>query len=118
MSIEKSNLVLKRAKKYKPKLEVMKYTINEMSFKSNLKALGSVDKWLQDGTHNGIETYKERLLRGSDFELHYINEKIRSKFRSAMKTIYRAQEKNEKEKNELEQKWIRKYSKSNNILWK
>lgn len=85
-------------KKYKPKIEVMKYTINEMSFKSNLKALGSVDKWLQDGIHNGIETYKERLLRGSDFELHYINEKIRSKFRSAMKTIYRAQEKNEKEK--------------------
>lgn len=85
-------------KKYKPKLEVMKYTINEMSFKSNLKALGSVDKWLQDGVHNGISTYKERLLRGSDFELHYINEKIRSKFKSAMKTIYRAQEKNEKEK--------------------
>ena len=85
-------------KRYKPKLEVMKYTINEMSFKSNLKALGSVDKWLQDGVHNGISTYNDRLLRGSDFELHYINEKIRSKFKSAMKTIYRAQEKNEKEK--------------------
>lgn len=85
-------------KRYKPKLEVMKYTINEMSFKSNLKALGSVDKWLQDGVHNGISTYSERLLRASDYELHYINEKIRSKFKSAMKTIYRAQEKNEKEK--------------------
>ena len=76
----------------------MKYTINEMTYKSRLKELGSVDKWLYDGVSNGINTYKERLLRGSDYELHYINEKIRSKFRNAMKTIYRAQEKNEKEK--------------------
>jgi hypothetical protein len=85
-------------KRYKPKPEVMKYTINEMSYKSRLKVLGSVDKWLQDGVMNGMNTYKERLNRASDFELHYINEKIRSKFKSAMKTIYRAQEKNEKEK--------------------
>jgi len=89
----------KNKRKYKPKLEVMKYTINEMSYKSRLKALGSVDKWLQDGVMNGMNTYKERLLRASDFELHYINEKIRSKFKSAMKTLYRAQEKNEREKN-------------------
>ena len=86
-------------KKYKPKLEVMKYTIEEMSYKSRLKALGSVDKWLYDGVMNTLDTYNERLLRGSDFELHYINEKIKSKFSSAMKTIYRAQEKNEKENN-------------------
>lgn len=86
-------------KRYKPKPEVMQYTINEMSYKSRLKVLGSVDKWLQDGVMNGITTYKERIMRASDFELHYINEKIRSKFKSAMKTIYRAQEKNEKEKN-------------------
>lgn len=85
-------------KKYKPKPEVMKYTINEMSYKSRLKALGSVDKWLNDGVKAGIDSYKERLIRASDFELHYINEKIRAKFNSAMKTIYRAQEKNEKDK--------------------
>ena len=85
-------------KKYKPKPEVMKYTINEMSYKSKLKTLGSVDKWLQDGVLSGITAYQDRLLRASDFELHYINEKIRAKFNSAMKTIYRAQEKNEKEK--------------------
>lgn len=85
-------------KHYKPKPEVMKYTINEMSYKSRLKALGSVDKWLQDGVMNAFSTYKDRILRASDFELHYINEKIRSKFKSAMKTIYRAQEKNEKDK--------------------
>ena len=48
---------------------------------------------------NTLDTCNERLLRGSDFELHYINEKIKSKFSSAMKTIYRAQEKNEKENN-------------------
>ena len=86
-------------KRYKPKPEVMKYTINEMSYKSRLKTLGSVDKWLADGVKSGLLSYKERLIRASDFELHYINEKIRSKFKSAMKTIYRAQEKNEKEKN-------------------
>lgn len=86
-------------KVYKPKYEVMVYTINEMSYKSKLKSLGSVDRWLQDGVATGIEAYKERLMRASDFELHYINEKIRSKFKSAMKTLYRAQEKNEREKN-------------------
>ncbi len=85
-------------KKYKPTPEIMKYTMNEMTYKSRLKELGSVDKWLYDGVLNGLITYRERLLRGSDFELHYINEKIRAKFRNAMKTIYRAQEKNEKEK--------------------
>ena len=85
-------------KKYKPKPEVMQYTINEMSYKSRLKTLGSVDLWLYDGVSNAYETYMERLLRGSDYELHYINEKIRGKFNSAMKTIYRAQEKNEREK--------------------
>ena len=85
-------------KHYKPKPEVMKYTINEMSYKSNLKRLGSVDKWLQDGVGNAIDGYRERLLRASDFELHYINEKIRSKFRTAMQAIFRAQAKNEKEK--------------------
>ena len=84
--------------KYPPTLEIMKYTISEMSYKSRLKSLGSVDKWLQDGVNSGITSYYERLLRASDFELHYINEKIRSKFKSAMKTIYRAQEKNEKDK--------------------
>ena len=65
--------------KYKPNIKVMKYTIGEMSYKSKLKALGSVDKWLQDGVHNGIEAYKERLMRASDFELYYINEKRYSK---------------------------------------
>lgn len=84
-------------KVYKPNPDVMRYTINEMSHKSRLKALGSVDLWLQDGVANTFETYKDRLMRGSDWELHYINEKIRGKFKSAMKTIYRAQEKNEKE---------------------
>lgn len=85
-------------KKYKPKPEVMKYTINEASYKSRLKALGSVDAWLYDGVSSTMKTYDERLRRGSDFELHYINEKIRGKFKSAMKTLYRAQEKNEREK--------------------
>lgn len=85
-------------KKYKPKPEVMKYTINEASYKSRLKALGSVDAWLYDGVTSTMQTYDERLRRGSDFELHYINEKIRGKFKSAMKTLYRAQEKNEREK--------------------
>lgn len=83
---------------YKPKPEVMKYTIQEASYKSRLKALGSVDAWLYDGVRSTLETYDERLRRGSDFELHYINEKIRGKFSSAMKTLYRAQKKNEEDK--------------------
>ena len=86
-------------KRYLPNPKVMQYTISEMSYKSSLKALGSVDKWLFNGVQNGLNSYKERLERASDFELHYINEKIRSKFRSAMKNIFRAQEKNEKNKN-------------------
>ena len=84
-------------KKYKPKKEVMEYTINEMSYKSKLKVLGSVDAWLADGVASTFDTYSERIIRGSDFELHYINEKIRSKFKAALKTIFRAQMKNEQE---------------------
>ena len=87
--------------KYRPNPDVMRYTIDEMSYKSNLKRLGSVDKWLQDGVANTLESYTDRLMRASDFELHYINEKIRSKFSNAMQSIYRAQEKNEKEKKRI-----------------
>lgn len=83
-------------KVYKPKLEVMKYTINEMSYRSGIKQAGSVDKWLYESVRSTFETYEKRLMRGSDWELHYINEKIRGKLKSAMKTIYRAQEANEK----------------------
>lgn len=86
-------------KKYKPNLKVMRYTMEELTHKSKLKSLGSVDKWLYDGVYNSIATYNDRFMRSSDFELHYINEKIHSKFKNALKIIYRAQEKNEKEKN-------------------
>ena len=84
-------------KRYKPNLEVMKYTISQMSYKSRLKSLGSVDKWLAEGVGDTLVTYKDRLMRASDFELHYIQEKIRGKFKSAFKTIYRAQEANERD---------------------
>ena len=82
-------------KKYKPNLDVMKYTIGEMSYKSRLKSLGSVDKWLAESVNDTMMTYEERIRRGSDFELHYVQEKLRGKFKSAFKTIFRAQQKNE-----------------------
>ena len=88
-------------KRYKPNEQVMKYTIDNMSLKSRLRALGSVDKWLAESVENTYQTYQERLKRGSDFELHYIQEKIRSKLNSAMKTIFRAQQENEKNKNRI-----------------
>lgn len=86
-------------KKYNPNPNVMRYTIEEMSYKSKLKALGSVDAWLYDGVWSALKSYEERLMRASDFELHYINEKIHGKFSNAMKTLHSALEKNEKEKN-------------------
>lgn len=78
---------------------IMRYTIEEMSYKSKLKSLGSIDEWLYDGVMNALESYKERLMRASDYELHYINEKIKAKFATAMKTIHSAQKKNTDEKN-------------------
>lgn len=86
-------------KKYKPKLEVMKYTINELSYKNALKSAGSVDKWLYVGVSDSLDSYKDRLLRGSDWELLYIGDKIRSKFDGYFKKLYPLQEKNEREKN-------------------
>ena len=83
-------------KRYKPNKDVMKYTIEQMSYKSRLKSLGSVDRWLAEGVGDTLATYHKRLMRASDFELHYIQEKIRGKFKSAFKTIYRAQEANER----------------------
>lgn len=88
-------------KVYKPKLDVMMYTISNMSYKSRLKSLGSVDKWLAEGVGATLTTYNKRLMRGSDFELHYIQEKIRGKFKSAFKTIYRQQEENERKGNRV-----------------
>ena len=82
-------------------LDVMMYTMQEMSYKSRLKSLGSIDKWVTEGVSDTLETYKKRFLRGSDFELHYIQEKIRSKFKSALKTIFRAQQQNEAKGNRV-----------------
>lgn len=88
-------------KRYKPNPEVMMYTIANMSYKSRLKTLGSVDKWLAEGVGATLNTYAKRIMRASDFELHYIQEKIRGKFKSAFKTIYRQQEENEKKGNRI-----------------
>ena len=88
-------------KGFKPSLDIMKYTIEQMSYKSRLKALGSVDRWLYEGVADTYQTYEKRLMRGSDFELHYINEKIRGKFKSAFKTIFRAYDKNMREGNRV-----------------
>ena len=88
-------------KRYKPNLAVMKYTIEQMSYKSRLKTLGSVDRWLAEGVGDTLTTYHKRLMRASDFELHYIQEKIRGKFKSAFKTIYRAQVENERAGNRI-----------------
>jgi hypothetical protein len=86
-------------KKYKPTLEILKYTINELSYKNALKAAGSVDKWLYTGVTTSFESYKERIMRGSDWELLYISDKIRRKFDGYFKKLYITQLKNEKEKN-------------------
>lgn len=88
-------------KRYKPNPEVMMYTISNMSYKSRLKQLGSVDKWLAEGVSATLQTYNKRIMRASDFELHYIQEKIRGKFKSAFKNIYRQQEENEKKGNRV-----------------
>ena len=88
-------------RRYKPNPEVMRYTIAELSYKSRLKSLGSVDRWLGEGVQDTLKSYDTRLRRASDFELHYIQEKIRGKFKSAMKSIFRAQEKNEAAGNKI-----------------
>lgn len=88
-------------KRYKPNPEVMMYTVANMSYKSRLKSLGSVDKWLAEGVSSTFQTYHKRIIRASDFELHYIQEKLRGKFKSAFKTIYRQQEENEKKGNRI-----------------
>lgn len=93
--------IFKMRGNYKPSLEIMKYTISNLSYKSRLKTLGSVDRWLSEGIVDTLTTYSDRLDRASDFELHYIQEKIRSKFKNAFKTIYRAYEENRKAGNRI-----------------
>ena len=88
-------------KKYKPKATVMMYTINNMSYRNNLKKLGSVDKWLFEMVKTLFDGYDDRIRRGADFELHYIADQIRNRLSSAMKIIYREQEKNEKAGNAI-----------------
>ena len=73
---------------------VMRYTIEQLSYKSKLKALGSVDAWIYDIVYSALISYKERFIRASDFELHYIGEKIRAKFSNSIKTLHSAYQKN------------------------
>ena len=80
--------------KGKLNINVMRYTIEQMSYKSKLKALGNVDAWITDIVSTALESYRERLMRASDFELHYIGEKIRGKFSSAIKTLHTQYQKN------------------------
>lgn len=76
-------------KRFKPKPEIMMYTINNMTYKSKIKKFASVHKLIYYLTDSTMITYKERLVRGSDYEILYVIDKMRDKYNNIFKDIYR-----------------------------
>ena len=78
----------------KPNSDVMKYTINNLSYRNKLRQFGSVSRWLYYAIDSTCTTYHKRLERGADFDYLYILDKLRDKFKEYMKVLYKEYAKN------------------------
>jgi len=85
-------------RKYPPDPDIMRFTINNLSYKNKIKSLGSVHKWIYYLTDAITITYDRRLKRGADFDYLYVIDKCRDKFKDAIKRLHNAQDKNTKSK--------------------
>jgi len=52
--------------------DIMRATVNKLSYKFDLKALGTVDKMLRQTNSVAIDGYKERMIRGNDSDIIYV----------------------------------------------
>lgn len=88
-------------RQYAPDPDIMRFTINNLSYKNKIKSLGSVHKWIYYLVDAITITYDKRLKRGADFDYLYVIDKCRDKFKDAIKRLHNAQDKNTKSKSYL-----------------
>lgn len=87
--------------KYKPNVEIMTHTINSMTFKNQIKQLGSVSKWIYQMTDNSCKKYEPILLRGADRDYYKVIRRTHTKFNDAMNNLYGLYDKDYKNKNAI-----------------
>ena len=87
--------------KYKPNPDIMAYTINSMSFKNQIKATGSVSRWIYDMATNSCDKYEPILRRGADNDYYKTIRRTHTKYNDAMKNLYVAFDKDYKNRNAI-----------------
>lgn len=72
---------------FPPNEAIMKATINSLSYKYDIKSLGSVDKMIRQTNNITIESYEQRIIRGNDSDIIYVIMQIKSRANGKMKKI-------------------------------
>lgn len=86
-------------RKFNPNPEIMKFTIDEMSNKFNLKKLGSIDKLLDAVMFKTAETYEDKFKNLSDKEIIEICNAFRTRIEHSFAKIFKAYNDNYKKNN-------------------
>lgn len=79
-------------KPYGANPDVMRHCINEMTFKFDLKKLGSVEKWLEYLLAKSAPTYAEEWERFSDIDIDVIISALYTRISNALKKVRNAYE--------------------------
>lgn len=85
--------------KFKPRKEVVEYTLNTIGNKFILKQLGSINRWIYYAIDRIVTTHYDLLMDGSDYGMVYIVTNARTKIGNLMKTIGNPIHENQKNKN-------------------
>jgi len=72
---------------YPPTEATMRIVLEKMSYKDDLKRLGSVDKMIRSVIDTAIEYYGDRLVRGNDSDVIYIIQQLRTRYNNKMRHI-------------------------------
>lgn len=86
-------------RKFNPNPEVMKFTVDEMSNKFNLKRLGSIDKVIDAVMYKTAETYEDKFNNLSDKEIIEICNAFRTRIEHTFAKIFKAYNDNYKKNN-------------------
>ena len=86
---------------YKPKEEIMIYTINDLSYKYIIKQLGSVKEWLRYMVQSSIENYPDEMADLCDEDISYILGQVWTDVRNKVVRVAEKYYENFSKKNEI-----------------
>lgn len=76
--------------KFKPNPDIIAYTINSMSFKNQIKATGSVSRWIYAMAEAACEKYDPIIKRGADRDYYKTIRRTHTKYNDSMKNLFEA----------------------------